>query len=160
MRNPGDDFAVVSAAPVEADLAGRRYLVSKMTPRRMGRLQAALNAVVPDPRDAARKFMEGLPDAVAIHVWNRACEDARGWPVSIGSPEGVSALLASPDGVATFLEVLLAGANAGFDRRAAEALAEVVTHDELAALMRAMAPGDPNGPKATATAGEPAPGAS
>ena len=105
--------------------------------------------------------MDGLPDAVAIHIWTKACEEARSWPLRIASPEGTSALLESPDGTAAFLLAMLGPVNAGFDRAAAEDLADRLSAADLAAVFAAAGPGDPNGPKAAAaTREEPGPGAS
>lgn len=149
MLKPHDNLAVVAASPRGVALGEKVYPVSKLTPRMAGRLQALIMDRIPDPRDKARKIMEGLPEAVQIHIYERACDDARGWPPSLGSPEGLAVMM-SPAGMALLVELTVAPNVAGFTAADAEALADRMTMEDFHRLMEVSAPGDPHAPKGTA----------
>ena len=88
------DLAIVVGSPRQIMVSGKTYSVPKFTPSIIGRMNAWLKDQVPDPRDVAKRRMEGLPDAVALAIWSDAVKEAKTWPPTFGSPEGDEYLMA------------------------------------------------------------------
>lgn len=149
------DFSRVTAAPATFVVEGKNYLVGQMTPRAVGDLQQFLKEQVKDPRLAVRPLMEGLPDAVQIAMWQEACADAKTCVPDLGSDESMLMLL-TEEGQARVLWVAFRRHNAGFTLDTAREISQryEMTREELAELLRLMAPdqvGDPKAPTATET---------
>lgn len=125
-----------TGSPRPVRIAGREYLVPKFTPRMLGRISAWLETRTPNPKDVARRHIEGLPDGIARHIWDVACREARDWPPSFGNDEG-RRLLQSPEGQSQILFVLLSRTVAGFTMEQADALADEMSDDEFSEVMRA-----------------------
>lgn len=138
-----EDFARITAAPRNFTILGKDYRVGKFTPRGLGDITAFLKDFFPDPRVQARELMEGLPDNVQLHIWNNATENAKSWPPSLNSNEGIGALL-SEKGQAVFLWVLLRQHNDGFTLEKANEISAnyEMDVDDLTRLMEMASPGE------------------
>jgi hypothetical protein len=148
------DYARATGAPRTVTLAGRDYRVHKIRPRDLGELEAWFKDVTPDPRVEARKFMEGLPDAVAKHMWDRALEDARGWPPRLDSDAG-SDLMSTPEGQARSLWLILRRGLPGMTLDEARDLADAISREDYEEVIALARPGDPGDPKPMAPAESP-----
>jgi hypothetical protein len=147
------DIASLTAAPRAFRLDGAEYTVSPLTYADIGEIQAFFKDEVPDPRAEARRHMDGLPDAVAIHIWDRAVEAACDWPPRLGDPRA-TALLLSPRGMALVLRLALRRGHPGLDAAEYERLAGRMSRsdfDRLLGLAFDLEPADPKAAAATAT---------
>jgi hypothetical protein len=144
------ELADLTAAPRTFAHAGVEYPVPKLRLRDVGEMQAWLMDHVPSPLAEARRHLDGLPEAVAIHVWDRAAEAARSWPPSPESPEGM-ARLSQPDGQALLVWIFLRRAIPGLTRDGSDLIAEAMSAADFARLMAAAGPGDPSDPKSPGT---------
>lgn len=145
------ELAELTAAPRTFPYKGGEYPVPKLRLRDVGEMQAWLMDRVPSPLAQARVHLDGLPEAVAIHVWDVAVAASRSWPPTPDSPEGM-ARLSLPDGQAFLVWVVLRRAIPGFDLAAAEAIADAMTGEDFGRLMALANPGDPADPKSPGTA--------
>lgn len=143
-----DDFARATGSPLYVTINGKEYRVSKFTPRDIGDIQAWFKSEVPDPRVEARKFIEGIPDAVAIEVWKTAVEEARNWPPTLGDERSNDLLVASSEGVARLLWVTLRRHN-GIDLPQARQLVDHLDIGDIAELIRLASPESADVPKAS-----------
>jgi hypothetical protein len=145
------DLAEITAAPRTFTYGGDEYVVHKLRPRDLGEISAWLMDRTPNPKAEARKVIEGLTDAVAIHIWDQAVEEARDWPPTLDSPKG-QAFLSTPDGQSFLVWVALRRSIPGFDRDRARDLSEKLTGEDFSRLMSLVNPGEPGDPKATGPA--------
>lgn len=143
-----DDYARATAAPNSIRLAGRDFLVSKFTPRDIGELQAWLKSEIPNPREEAKRLIQGVPDAVALQIWRDLNEEAKDWPPSFGSEKATNLLVTSPEGNARLLWVTLRKHNPGFDLAAARTLVESIELDRIHDLIAKASPEAATDPKA------------
>lgn len=146
-----DDFAIATAAPRSATIAGGCYLVGKLTPRDLGDLQAFVRESVPDPRLKARELCRDLPDAVAIEIWRDLSVEAKFWPPAIDSEEAGRALFMTGEGAARVLWVMLRRHNEGVDLERARRLADAVSFEELRAIFDMGFPENDFAPKSPRT---------
>ncbi len=93
-------------------------------------------------------MMDGLPDAVQKHIWDRACEDAKSWPPDIDSKEGLSVIM-GPKGMGTLLFTALSRGMPSLTREQAEEMAGEATMEEAIELFGLMLP-EAASPKAPA----------
>lgn len=141
------ELAEVTAAPRTFTYGGDQYTVQKLRPRDLGEIQAWLMDNSPNPKAEARKYMEGLPPDVQIHIWDQAVEAARHWPPTLDSEAGNN-LLMTPDGQAFLTWVALRRSIPGFDRDRARDLSEKMSRGEFETLLSLINPGEPTDPKA------------
>lgn len=142
-----NDYAHATGAPRTISLDGVDYKVPRLRPRDLGAMQQFVKERVPNPKVEARRLMEGLPDAVAIHIWDQAVEEARDWPPPLGSPQA-TAILMSAEGQAMFLHLLLSRTTADFTEEKARELAERISVGDMERLIDLSRPGEPGDPKA------------
>lgn len=107
------DLAIVTGVERNVLVAGELFRVPKFTPSIVGRINAWLKDQVPNPKDLARQRMEGLPDAVALAIWQDALQEAKEWPPAFGTPAG-DAYLMRYDGASRILYELLSATTPGF----------------------------------------------
>lgn len=141
------DYAKATGQPRRVTLAGVEYSVPRMAPSILGELDAYLKSAVPDPRVEAKKFMEGLPDAVAIHIWDQATADAAYWPPRTLDERGQLLLLTTPGGQAQLVYSLLRRTIAGLTREQAGAIADALSTEDVVALLEAAMPEEFSPPK-------------
>lgn len=148
------DLAIVTGAERTVIVAGTTYRVPKFTPAILGRINAWLKDQIPNPKDRARDRMVGLPDSVALAIWQDAIEEAKSWPLTMGSPKG-DAYLMQFDGATRILYELLRVTTPGFDLGQAEQMMnqigmEGINHILSLAGMEVRSPVTPgdDGPKA------------
>ena len=145
-----DDFARATGAPISLVLAGKEYLVYKLRPRDLGELEAWMKSVTPDPRLEVARLLKDVPEEVGKHMWDSACAEARdNWPPRFDTMEG-QRLLSTAEGEARIVHQILKRGLAGFTLEAARDLAEQLSAEDIAALMRAAGPGEPGDPKSQA----------
>lgn len=119
------DLAIVTGAERTVIVAGTTYRVPKFTPSILGRINAWLKDEIPNPKDRARERMQGLPDPVALAIWQDAVEEARDWPFTFGSPRGDRYLMQF-DGATRILYELLSVTTPGFTLDAARQMANQI----------------------------------
>jgi hypothetical protein len=137
-----DDFARACCSPRRVTLGGREFLVSKLSPRDFGDLQAWCADQLVSPLEAARDAMAGLPDREARDLWAKALAEAKSsWPPDLGSETG-GLLLASPEGFAHLLWVALRRHHPRVTRARARRIAAGVTDAERARLYERVMPGE------------------
>lgn len=89
-------------------IGGVDLVFSEISVLGLARLQAWINEHVPHPLEAIRGHLDGLPDAVAADLADRARREATSWPPEVGTPEAAGVLLGSTSGqVAALQEGLL-----------------------------------------------------
>lgn len=131
-------------------LGGKDYRVPKIGPREFGELQQWLADRTPNPKDEARKYMDGLPEAVQIHMWDKALDAARSWPPQLsGDPRAIERILTDPSGQATLLFVVLRKTTPGITIEEAGRIAEGMDFDDFGNLWATVMP-ESDGPKAPA----------
>lgn len=160
--NPADNYATVAASPRPWDHRGRALLVSRLSPSAAGEMLALIADEVPDPRKAARAFMEGHDLAMQKYIYDKACQEAKSWPPDIDSPEGLRVLMGRR-GVGLLVYLALHRNHPEVSRDSAAALGAEMTMDEVMALLGLMLPEGTAGPKSAGpdgagTAGPSAPG--
>jgi len=104
------DLAIVSGAGRQVMINGTLYMVPKLTPSILGRINAWLKTVAPNPKDEAKERMQGLPDAVALEIWRDAVQEAKQWPPTFGSEWGTQLIL-NYDGATVVVYEVLSPAN-------------------------------------------------
>jgi hypothetical protein len=144
-----DDYARATGQPKTVTIRDVDYRVHKFRPRDLGEIEAWMKTRVANPREEARRYMEGLPDAVAKHVWDRALEASSDWPPTFENDAG-QALLMSEEGMAFIVWVCLRRGIAGFTLDQARDLAETLDVDDVLALTEAAKPGEVGDPKVPA----------
>lgn len=127
---------------------GRDFRVAKIGPREFGELQQWLADNTPNPKDEARRYMEGLPEAVQIHMWDKALDASRDWPPQLsGNPSALQQLLTSDSGQTAFLYAILRKTTPGITRDEAARLAGTLGFGDLVNLWESVMP-EGDGPKA------------
>lgn len=134
-----EDFARAVGSPRTIEIDGKEYLVSKFGPRDIGDLQAWLKDQIPDPRLEAKKLIDGVSDAVAIEIWKTMSEEAKSWPPTIFSDEGINLIMSSTEGVARLLWVTLRRENR-IDLARARDLVDDVGLDQIGKLIELASP--------------------
>ena len=145
-----DDFARATGAAGTYQIGDQTYLISKLSPRDIGDLQAYIKEVCPNPRAEALALIRegGLPEPIAMEVWKTAVEESRDWPPSMSDERGNQLITMTFEGNARLLWVLLRRYQPGVDLAKARQLAELITLDDLGALMALGAPESASDPKA------------
>lgn len=146
-----EDFARVTAAPPTILLGGTSYLVSKQGPRIHGEIQTAVKKAFPDPRMMAKELCPGLPDPVAKQIWLDLSEEARDWPPSLDSWKANQFLTMTHEGATAVVWALLRRANASLTFEKAQTIADDITAEEVAELIRLSMPEPDFVPKAQGT---------
>ena len=133
--------------PRSITIDGKEYRVSKFTPRDIGDIQSWLKSETPDPRQEAKKLMEGLPEIVAVEVWRTLAEEAKSWPPSLGDSRANDLLIGSTEGAARLIWVTLRKHN-GVDLAKAREIATTIDMSDLNELLRLASPESAEVPKA------------
>ncbi len=141
------DYAKSTGAARSVTLLGKEYAVSKLRPRDIGTIEAWFKDVTPNPKKEARQHMEGLPDAVAMHIWDEALKEAKDWPPGFDSDAGQKLLL-TDEGQARILHICLKRgfADGQFTLEQARDLAEQLDADAIFEVLKLASPGDPDDP--------------
>lgn len=142
-----DDYARAAGSPRSITIDGKEYRVSKFTPRDIGDIQSWLKSETPDPRQEAKKLMEGLPEIVAVEVWRTLAEEAKSWPPSLGDSRANDLLIGSTEGAARLIWVTLRKHN-GVDLAKAREIATTIDMSDLNELLRLASPESAEVPKA------------
>ena len=139
-----DDLTGLFGTARSFELGGVTYKVTKLKLKDIAEINQWLKEQIPDPRIAARKYMEGLPEAVACHVWDQACREP--WPTKLGSPEAGEAMQ-TYEGIALLLHLVLRRCQPSLTRDQAGDLAQLMTPDKFGDLITLISPGEPGDPK-------------
>lgn len=128
------DFSIPAGSHRQFSLNGKVYMVPKFTPSILGQINSWLKDLVPNPKDEARRRMEGLPDAVALAIWSDGVKEARSWPPMFGSAEGNQHLL-QYNGMSVLVHALLSKANRDVTREEAEQIVDAIGLDGVNHIM-------------------------
>lgn len=90
------------------EINGRRYHFSELPIESLARLQSWVKDHVPNPLEAVKPLLGGLPAEDRQYLLDQARRDALGWPPVIGTAAGAAALLSTEPGQIEALHVGLA----------------------------------------------------
>lgn len=140
---PGEDYGKATGAPSRIAIGGVDRRVAKLGPRIYGELTQFLKSYVPDPRLKAAEILAKLPgvsNEVGLRIWEDFQEEAAAWPPSLDSLEGNVLLTTTYEGAKQVIWSLLRHHDAAMTPEEAGRLAETVTIEEVAELIRLAMP--------------------
>lgn len=149
-----EDYGKAVGAPSRITLGGVDYRVSKQGPRIYGELQQFLKSCVPDPRLKAAEILRELPNVpneIGLRIWEEFSQQAEDWPPSLESAEGNMLLTTTFEGARQVIYSLLRQHDASMTMEKAGQIAESITSDEVAELIRLSMPERSFDPKSTTT---------
>lgn len=122
------DLAIPSGSNRQILVNGKTYMVPKFTPSILGQINNWLKDLVPNPKDEARRRMEGLSDAVALAMWSDAVQEAKEWPPMLATADG-NRLLMQYNGMPVLIHALLSKANRDVTREESEQIVDAIGLD-------------------------------